>query len=386
MRSGGGGGSTLPKAPALARLIFPRALWVRVAVLVDGKTAVASGNLLESADVPSTLSVLAVPRLPTSALLRGEVCIEAFGDTVEVISAPILDRCGDVCGAVLIGVPVQPRTQELQLLLVRAERFARILASAKLASRCYSLVTNLRSYVARGSDGCERIRKDEAAAGPAESCLSSSGGSSDSSMGNARSPAATKAAQLVPRDMLGVLLFHLLHYALLSDAARRAVFLNSGYLWVYGVVCLAHTLFYVFAPMRFVHSMREKVVLAFSVLIVSASSYLSAAKMAAVLAPAQHNLLWCMRSSLMEFPYIFMIIFPTRFVAALPVRVLSSAIALYCMPEVCQLQYFRELFAPHASCLTGGQVLLALVGTAVPLAITWVLERHARMAFQRRLV
>ena len=29
MRSGGGGGSMLPKAPALARLVFPRALWVR---------------------------------------------------------------------------------------------------------------------------------------------------------------------------------------------------------------------------------------------------------------------------------------------------------------------------------------------------------------------
>ena len=41
-----------------------------MAVLVDGKTAVASGNLLDSDDDPQLLSVVAVPRLSTSALLR----------------------------------------------------------------------------------------------------------------------------------------------------------------------------------------------------------------------------------------------------------------------------------------------------------------------------
>ena len=42
----------------------------RVAVLIDAKTAVASGNLLDNDDEPQPLSVVAVPRLSTSALLR----------------------------------------------------------------------------------------------------------------------------------------------------------------------------------------------------------------------------------------------------------------------------------------------------------------------------
>lgn len=41
-----------------------------MAVLVDAKTAVASGNLLDKDDKPQPLSVVAVPRLTTSALLR----------------------------------------------------------------------------------------------------------------------------------------------------------------------------------------------------------------------------------------------------------------------------------------------------------------------------
>ena len=41
-----------------------------MAVLIDAKTAVASGNLLDNNDEPQPLSVVAVPRLSTSALLR----------------------------------------------------------------------------------------------------------------------------------------------------------------------------------------------------------------------------------------------------------------------------------------------------------------------------
>ena len=52
------------------------------------------------------------------------------------------------------------------------------------------------------------------------------------------------------RDMLGVLLFHIMHLALLSAPAQRAALLRTGYLWVYGVVCLAHTVYYIFAPRR----------------------------------------------------------------------------------------------------------------------------------------
>ena len=40
--------------------------------------------------------------------------MEAFGTSAEVISAPILDRAGDVCGAVLIGVPAGPRVHDMQ--------------------------------------------------------------------------------------------------------------------------------------------------------------------------------------------------------------------------------------------------------------------------------
>ena len=52
------------------------------------------------------------------------------------------------------------------------------------------------------------------------------------------------------RDMLGVLLFHMLHFALVTNPAQRDAVLRSGYLWVYGIVCLAHTVYYVFAPKR----------------------------------------------------------------------------------------------------------------------------------------
>lgn len=52
------------------------------------------------------------------------------------------------------------------------------------------------------------------------------------------------------RDMLSVLCFHIIHFAVMADASRRVVFLNSGYLWVYGVVCLAHTVYYVVAPQQ----------------------------------------------------------------------------------------------------------------------------------------
>ena len=47
-----------------------------------------------------------------------------------------------------------------RLLLVRAERFARILASAKLAGRCDSLVTNLRSFAQRSNsaEGSRKVR------------------------------------------------------------------------------------------------------------------------------------------------------------------------------------------------------------------------------------
>ena len=43
---------------------------------------------------------------------------------------------------------------------MRAERFARILASAKLAGRCDALVTNLRSFAQRfdGAEGSRKVR------------------------------------------------------------------------------------------------------------------------------------------------------------------------------------------------------------------------------------
>lgn len=54
--------------------------------------------------------------------------------------------------------------------------------------------------------------------------------------------------------MLGVLLFHVMHLAIVADTSRRRVFLASGYLWVYGVACLAHTVLYAFLPHRCAHN------------------------------------------------------------------------------------------------------------------------------------
>lgn len=53
--------------------------------------------------------------------------------------------------------------------------------------------------------------------------------------------------------------------------------------------------------------------------------------------------------------------------------------------QACRCVHFMKLFSPFQACISGGCVLMALVGVALPLAITYAMESHARRAFLRSL-
>jgi hypothetical protein len=83
-------------------------------LLLDDVVVAASRNLLDGSALPPVLSLLALPRLPTTAWLAGEACGRAFGHPRQVVAAPVLGADGEALGAVLVGVPPQPLKQDLR--------------------------------------------------------------------------------------------------------------------------------------------------------------------------------------------------------------------------------------------------------------------------------
>lgn len=53
--------------------------------------------------------------------------------------------------------------------------------------------------------------------------------------------------------------------------------------------------------------------------------------------------------------------------------------------QACRCAHFTQLFSSFEACIAGGCALMALAGMALPLAVSYAMERHARLAFQRSL-
>lgn len=168
--------------------------WIfRVAVRVDEQTALASGSLLERAGRPPALSLLALPPLTTSAWLRGEACVKAFGQPSQVIAAPVAGPSGEDGGAVLVGIPALPLMQDVQCAparstLVRGLRACTFLAQLPClwASKCQLAWVGANSWHQQAqigsfcgtqvADGCSGEACGSAGGGGAGQRVRSAGG------------------------------------------------------------------------------------------------------------------------------------------------------------------------------------------------------------------